>query len=403
LEIFSACFSHLFRVNSQNDFKISITEIGVFAMTFIMRIIFIFVLALNVFIPSARCEKMASRWSEQKANKWYAKQPWMVGCNYAPATAINQLEMWQADTFDPATIDRELGWAEGLGMNVVRVFLHDMLWQQDKEGFLKRVDQFLAIADKHKIKVILVPLDSVWNPYSQLGKQPEPTPFVHNSGWVQSPHIDLLKDPARHDELEPYIKGLLTKYKNDKRVLFWDLYNEPDNQNPVYKKYEPDNKSELALALLKKLFKWGREVNPDQPLSVCFWKGDWQEDKLNPVNRFTLENSDVINFHSYADFVSIQKEISLLGKYNRPVICTEYMARPRGSTFAYILPLFKKHNIGAVNWGFVSGKSQTIYPWDSWEKKYTAEPVPWFHDVFRTDGTPYDKNETEFIKMMTSR
>ena len=83
------------------------------------------------------------RWSEQKANDWYAQQPWLVGSNYIPKSAINQLEMWQEATFDPAEIDKELGWAEGLGMNTMRVFLHDLLWQQDAPGFRKRIDQFL--------------------------------------------------------------------------------------------------------------------------------------------------------------------------------------------------------------------------------------------------------------------
>ena len=348
--------------------------------------------------------KDVSRWSEKKANKWYAKQPWLVGCNFSPSTAINQLEMWQADTFDPETIDRELGWAEGLGMNVVRVYLHDLLWQQDSKGFIERIDHFLKLADKHKIKVVFVPLDSVWHPFPKLGKQPEPTPHVHNSGWVQSPHLDILKDPSRHDKLKPYIKGLLQEFKHDKRILLWDMYNEPDNINPSsYKKYEPENKAELARMLLEKIFKWAREVNPDQPLSVCLWKGDWHEDKLDALNHFALENSDVITYHNYESFISMRDKTMLLFKYNRPLICTEYMARPMGSTFMYMLPFFKKYKIGAINWGFVSGKSQTIYPWDSWEKTYTAEPERWFHDIFRPDGTPYDENEVAFIKMMTDK
>ena len=81
----------------------------------------------------------SQRWSQSQANSWYAQQPWLVGSNYVPADAINQLEMWQADTFDPQRIDKELGWAEGLGMNTMRVFLHDLLWQQDAPGFKRRM------------------------------------------------------------------------------------------------------------------------------------------------------------------------------------------------------------------------------------------------------------------------
>src|SRR5688572_1127039 len=140
------------------------------------------------------------QWTPQQANAWHAKQPWLVGCNFSPSSAINQLEMWQADTWDPETIDRELGWAADLGFNSVRVFLHDIPWKQDREGFLKRVDKFLDLADKHDIGVMICIFDSVWDPYPKAGKQREPRPFVHNSGWVQSPGAEILGDPARHDE-----------------------------------------------------------------------------------------------------------------------------------------------------------------------------------------------------------
>src|SRR5215207_5856293 len=106
----------------------------------------------------------SEKWSEQKAKDWYAKQPWLVGANYVPATAINELEMWQAATFDPKRIDTELGWAESIGMNTMRVFLHDLVWKQDPAGFKKRIDTFLGIAAKHKIRPMLVLFDSVWDP-----------------------------------------------------------------------------------------------------------------------------------------------------------------------------------------------------------------------------------------------
>lgn len=343
--------------------------------------------------------KFRARWSNEKANKWYASQPWLVGCNFNPSTAINQLEMWQEESFDPDTIDKELGYAENLGMNIIRVYLHDLLWKQDSKGFLARMDKFLSIADKHKIKVMFVLLDSVWDPHPKPGKQREPKPHLHNSGWLQSPHIDLLKDPSRHDELEGYIKGVLEKFKDDDRVLIWDLYNEPDNTNDnSYGKYELKNKGELQLMLLKKLYKWAWEVDPSQPLTTGIWKGDWREDKLIAIDRFMLENSDIITYHNYGPFRDMKSRTELLLKYDKPMICSEYMARPTGSTFIYMLPYFKQHKIGAINWGFVAGKTQTQYPWDSWKRQYTDEPPLWFHEIFRSDGKPYDENEVEFIK-----
>jgi len=331
------------------------------------------------------------QWSQQKAQDWYKQQPWLVGCNFSPSTAINQLEMWQADTFDPATIDRELGWAESIGMNTVRVYLHDLLWEQDSKGFLERIDLFLSICKKHNIRPLLVFFDSCWDPNPRLGKQPEPKPHIHNSGWVQSPHPDVIKDPKKLDALEPYVKGVLKRFKNDPRVLFWDLYNEPGNR-------QEDNDS---LVLLKKVFTWARQVNPSQPLTAGLWKEKYEKEQLTELNRYMAENSDVITFHAYDDLDKTKYKFDNLKLYGRPVICTEYMARTNGNTFAEHLPYFKENHIGAYNWGLVAGKTQTQYPWESWKKKFTAEPEVWFHDIFRPDGSPYDPAEVELFKKLT--
>jgi hypothetical protein len=353
--------------------------------------------------PSQTKDAKPQRWSKDRANAWYGKLPWLVGCNFIPSTAINQLEMWQADTFDPKTIDRELGWAQGLGFNSVRVFLHHLLWQQDRDGFLRRVDQFLDLADKHRIGVVFVLLDSVWDPFPKLGKQREPKKGVHNSGWVQSPGLEIFKDPARHDELKPYVQGLIRHYRSDRRVHAWDLLNEPENTNQgSYGQHEPKNKAELALALLKKVFAWAREVNPSHPLTAGVWAGEWGEGKgLSAVNRFMLAESDVISFHCYGKLPEMRRRVEDLKRLGRPLLCTEYMARPHGSTFDPILGYLKREKVAAYNWGFVAGKSQTIYPWDSWRKPYAAEPKVWFHDIFRADGTPFDAKEVATIKEIT--
>lgn len=313
--------------------------------------------------------------------------------------------MWQAETFDPDTIDRELGWASDIGFNIVRVYLHDLLWRQDSAGFKKRIDRFLTITDKHHIKVMFVFFDSCWNPHPRLGRQPEPKPRVHNSGWVQSPHIELLKDTAKHDQFKDYVKGTINHFRNDNRVFVWDMYNEPGIGNGKrYNVRTPVNKKDLSLALLKKAFEWAREVDPSQPITAGVYNGQWQKDgKLSPLNQFILDNSDVITFHSYDKSHPTTLKISALEQYNRPMICTEYMARSRGCTFEDILPMLKKHHVGAINWGLVAGKTQTQYPWNSWNKKYTAEPKFWFHDIFRPAGTPYSTKEVEFIKKLTKR
>jgi hypothetical protein len=344
-------------------------------------------------------------WTREHARAWADSTGWLVGSNFAPSTAVNQLEMWQAATFDPQTIDRELGWAESLGFNTMRVFLHDLLWQQDSVGFLNRIDQFLAIADRHHIRPMLVLFDAVWDPMPHLGRQRTPIPHLHNSGWVQSPGAAILTDTAHLEQnLRGYVQGVVGRFANDRRVVAWDVFNEPDNTNrPAYVAYEPINKPAYSLVLLRRAFTWAREMNPSQPLTAAPWMGDWIDPStLTPVTAFMLDNSDVISFHSYDDSAKVESLITALERYGRPIICSEYMARPRGSTFQSILPIFARRKVGAINWGFVSGKSQTIYPWDSWNNEYKAEPPVWFHDIFRTNGAPYNEGEVAFIRSMTA-
>jgi len=348
----------------------------------------------------------AGRWSEAKANEWYAKQPWLVGSNYIPANAINELEMWQAETFDPNTIDKELGWAEGLGMTTMRVFLHDLPWQQDAKGYQARINQFLDIAAKHKIKPLLVLFDSCWDPNPHLGKQHDPTPGVHNSGWLQAPGAKALQDPKEYPRLKTYVTGVVGAFGKDSRVLGWDVWNEPDNMNTnSYGSQEPKNKVDLVLKLLPQVFAWTREAGAEQPLTSGVWKGDWSsDDKLSPMERVQLEHSDVISFHNYDKAAEFEKRIQWLQRFHRPILCTEYMARGNGSTFDGSLPIAKKYKVAAINWGFVAGKTQTYLPWDSWQKPYVdREPTVWFHEIFKQDGTPYKADEVDLIRKLTGR
>lgn len=344
-------------------------------------------------------------WTKAHAKSWYNKQGWLVGANFIPSTAVNQLEMWQSDTFDSLTIDKESGFAESLGMNTSRVFLHDLLFEEDSLGFYKKIDTFLKISEKHHIKPLFVLFDSCWDPFPKTGKQRAPKPFVHNSGWVQSPGYYALKDSAQYPRLEKYVKGIIARFANDNRILGWDLWNEPDNPTgPSYEKVDLPDKVSYVLPLLKKTFQWARSVNPSQPLTSGVWVGDWSvHEKMKPIEKLQLEESDIISFHNYDSPEEFEKRIKLLQRYDRPIICTEYMARPNGSTFQGDLPIAKKYNVGMFNWGFVSGKSQTIYPWDSWTKAYSAEPKLWFHDIFRQDGTPYIKEEAEVFRKLTGK
>ncbi|WP_295768891.1 cellulase family glycosylhydrolase [uncultured Mucilaginibacter sp.] len=350
-------------------------------------------LLLTAMLSAATCltyaqtsKVISPRWSVDKAAAWQKQTGWVAGANFIPSTAINQLEMWQASTFDAKTIDRELGWAEGIGFNAMRVFLHSLAYEQDAAGFKSRVKQYLDIADKHHIKTIFVFFDDCWNPNPKTGKQPEPKTGVHNSGWAQDPgrHITDAKDFAK---LSVYVKDVMTTFGHDKRIMFWDLYNEPGNSK----------KGNQSLELLQKVFDWARQTEHDQPISVGLWKWD-----LNELNTMQALNSDIISYHEYEAPEKHLRILQMLRTHGRPMVCTEYMARRNNSLFSNTLPMLKKENVGAINWGLVSGKTNTIYAWDT-PIADGSEPQLWFHDVFRKDGTPYKPEEIEEIKKVTGK
>jgi hypothetical protein len=349
-------------------------------------------------------EDAGGRWSAQQANDWYAKQPWLVGANFISSDAINELEMFQAETFNPALIDKELGMAEGIGMNTMRVFLQDQLWQQDAKGFTKRLDTFLGIAAKHHIRPLLVLFDSCWETNPHLGPQHPPIPGVHNSGWVQSPGKARLMDQSVEPQLEAYVKGVVGAFAKDDRVLGWDLWNEPDNRGGDTAKDEAAKVARVE-ELLPKVFAWARSVHPVQPLTSGVWAGNWTNPaKESKTTKIQLAESDVISFHNYGWPEEFEARIVSLKPLGRPLICTEYMARGNGSTFDGSLPVAKRYNVGAINWGLVAGKTQTYYPWDSWERPYVRQqPTVWFHEVFKQDDTPYRQHEVDLIRALTGR
>lgn len=343
------------------------------------------------------------QWTKAQANAWYDKQPWMVGANYNNRSAINQFEMWQADTFNPAEIDQELGWAAGMGMNIMRVYLHNQLWEDDASGLKSRMNTFLGIAEKHNIRIMFVLFDSCWDPNPVSGPQRPPIPGVHNSGWMQAPGAARLADKSQYGKLEAYVKDIVGSFANDPRIAVWDVWNEPNNAGGGNYKITPD-KVALVAGLLGPVFEWARSVDPTQPLTSGLWLGDhWdQADKLDAVERIQLAQSDVNSFHDYNWPEQFESRAKKMLAYGRPVLATEYMARGNGSTFDGSLPLGKKYRIAMINWGFVDGKSQTRLPWDSWKKPYTMdEPTIWFHEVLRADGTPYRQAEVDLIRKLT--
>jgi len=341
-----------------------------------------------------------ARWSTGRATEWQRDTGWLVGCNFIPSTAGNQLEMWQADTFDSTTIDRELGWAAALGFNSVRVFLHDLAWAADPEGFLGRVDRMLGLAAGHGITVMPVLFDGIWDPHPHVGPQPEPRPGVHNSIWAQSPGAAVVADPARWDGLRPYVDAVMGRFGTDPRVVVWDLFNEPDSPNPAYFRAEVPGKAALMAALVDRVFDWAQAAAPDQPLTVGVYLGiDGAVERAGALHRTALARSDVISFHSYSPRARLGRTLDHLSRYGRPLLCTEWLARSFGST-ADLLEVFAAREVGAYCWGLVDGRTQTRWSWTSWLRRQPAD-APWFHELLHADGHPWDEAEADLIRRVT--
>ncbi len=329
--------------------------------------------------------------------EFYWENKWFFGANFIPSNAINQLEMWQEDTFSIDIIKKELGYAKSIGMNIMRVFLHDLLWEDDSEGLISRMDTYLTVADSLGIKTMFVFFDDCWKDEFSLGKQPEPVPLSHNSGWIKSPGTVAADDLSQRPRLERYVKGILSHFADDRRIAAWDLYNEPGNGSAGNHVTTTGLRENKSLPLLLDVFKWAKEVSPSQPYTACAWRFD---DAFAEINKTVFELSDIITFHLYSGKKNtLDKCLMMLEEADsRPVICTEYMARHMESTFANVLPVLKENNVGAINWGLVSGKTQTIYPWDEYEKDRYAYP---FHDVFEKDGSLLMPEEQEVFDKYT--
>jgi hypothetical protein len=347
------------------------------------------------------------RWTPERAHAWYDALPWLAGCNFIPSTAVNQLEMWQATTFDPVTIERELGWAQSLGLSAMRVFLHDLVWDEDAASFAARIDEYLAIADRCGIRTLFVLFDDCWHPGATLGPQPAPVPGRHNSRWLQSPGVAAIDAPETWGRLEAYVGGVVGRFGRDGRVLGWDLYNEPTNCFLIDQALPPaERRTALAAAtqrrsermpahlrLFDRAFEWARAARPEQPLTAGVWIRD------RALNERILARSDIVTFHSYGDADEVATRINSLRKHGRPIICTEFIARTMGgeNVVEAQFALLKRERVGAIMWGLVNGKTQTHIAW-------TPDPAHgglWFHDLLHPDGTPYDPREAEALRRIT--
>lgn len=360
----------------------------------------IIIALLTIVLCLSSCQKGVSgdtscRWTAEKANEWYKDIEWPVGCDYVPAYAGNQLQMWGEDSWDAEAIDRELGWAEDLGFNSVRIFLHHKLWEEDRDGFFARIDKFLSIADSHGISTLVTLFTNGGSEDRYIGENIKPVKGIHNSIWAQTPGKAIINDPSRWDLVEKYEKDVLKTFGKDRRIIVWCLYNEPENVPECN-----------TLPLMKKVFEWAREVRPDQPLTATVITNPFTRKvkyyERFPIITYACENSDVISYHCYDPTQEHEDFLKMLEPFGRPVFCTEYMARTRGCTFESTLPLLKAHKVAAYSFGLVNGTTQCHYEWNKAENgvkiPFEEEPELWFHDILLSDGTPRYPEEVDWLK-----
>lgn len=336
--------------------------------------------AMTICAPAA---DTSERWTEKQAQAWGEANPWFCGFNYIPANAINYTAMWDRTSFSPDVIDRELALAEQVGLNCARVVLQYAVYAENPKHFLKALDKFLDICDKHHIKAMPIFFDDCAfgvNTDPKTGVQPEPLDGWYAWAWSPSPGHTMVIDERMHPLLETYVKDVLSHFADDDRIMMWDLYNEPTN-----------GPGDRSLPLLRNVVKWAREVQISQPITIGVWCGN------EGLNRFSLDNSDIVTFHCYADPTHTRNTCRDLKKENRPVICTEWMNRPAKSTIPDVLPVFVEEGVGCMMWGLVNGKTQTDLPWGH-RPEHGEYKGPWQHDIFHGDFTPYDEAEIALLK-----
>lgn len=342
------------------------------------------------------------RWNKENAKQWREQHGWLCGFNYLPHTAVNWNEMWQAETFDLATIEQELCWAKEIGFNALRTNLPFVVWQQERDALFAHIEAFLGVCQSNNIKVILTLLDdcefSGETPH--YGEQPAPVPGVHNSRALASPGREHVMNLAIWPDIERYTKDVLSHFGQDPRVVLWDLYNEPTNRmlfkDGIHREFDEALEAH-SHALTQKMFEWARHIGPEQPLTVAAWHAELDTPFSHPTDHLALSESDIITFHAYVPPEAMTRIADIVSQYQRPVLCTEWMARHLGSTYQTQLPTLKQKDIGVFQWGLVRGKTQTWLPWP-WVEVLPTQEGLWFHDLLDEEGRPFDEAEIALIR-----
>ncbi|MEK0316788.1 sialidase family protein [Cohnella sp. 56] len=358
-------------------------------------------------------------WSTDKAWNWYQKQGWIVGCNYVPGNCINTTEIWQAYNHDKVrtVIEKELALAAYTGINSIRMLLPYEVWQHQHDGFMSRFDAFLDLIEAYGITLMPIffddcgrgPVEFASGGQPRFGKQPDPVPG-HHGGYPPrqvvhsvNPTYHMADNRDNWPEMERFVRELVGKYRQDTRILAWDIWNEPGNSGSGG--YGNVNKS---LEAMEAAFAWAREMDPVQPLTAAPW--DFYHDyfercspgELTPIELRAVELSDVVSFHYYGPLARSEQLIEAFKAHGRPLFMTEWLHRPFNNEVKEHLPLFKREGIACYHWGLVNGKTQTHEPWD-WIMDMDLDFSAWQHDLYKPDGSPYRHAEIELFRSLTGK
>ena len=215
---------------------------------------------------------MNNKWSKERIWNWYNSRPWIRGCNYMSADCANRIDQWQEYGFEERfkTTEEEFKLLKETGFNSIRIIIEFLVWKEEHDSFLKRFDRYLDLCEKYGITCMVVLANDCMRPkgleINTLGEQKYD--LGYHGGRKLSQHGNLggmghhyLDEEENRPLYLKMIEEMVTRYKDDERIIIWNVYNEVGNSK----------RTEVTLPNLKEIFEIIRKINPSQPLTAETW------------------------------------------------------------------------------------------------------------------------------------
>lgn len=355
---------------------------------------------------------MKTQWTKEQAWAWYNSYPWLRGCNFIGSDCANRRDQWQSYRAEEhlATADRELELAQQIGFNTVRLIMDFDVWLQERESYMDMLEKYIALCAKYGQYVMLVLTAEAELPRGDyasfvpkpLGEQKYALGYHQGRDpeYIRLTMVDKdtiyhpLESPRLREKYLEMVREIVMRYRKDCRVICWNVYNE---LGIVL--------GERAIPILSTMLETVRACDPVQPLTADIFRGTQDGAPRTPEEKYALETSDVVSFHSYSDFPDFCIQVNDLKRYGRPLLCTEWLNRITHNDIREVYPFLWTEHIGSWCWGFVAGKTQTYEPWLALWNQYEASGgktdcdfTKWQHDLFRPSLYPYDPKEITLIR-----